>query len=150
MAVSNQTLLTFRSLHPSERAKSVSWVAFVHVMTEVGFMARVTDVSDYSFEPSELSPWSAMGKIGFYKPHSEPKYRNWRLLGMGKRMGKHFGGSADTFVVYRSMEGLVERIRDQRPSERARGKRRAVSIPEEDSAEKRLRQRKNFDDEEQF
>lgn len=68
-------------------------------MGEVGFMARQTHGSEYSFEPRESCKWYGKGRIVFHKPHPEPMYEAWKLLGVGKRMGKWFGWSADTFEL---------------------------------------------------
>jgi len=101
--VSKRTLETLQSLYPKsnfeERTKSVDWTAFVHAMAEAGFAARQIYGSEYSFEPISTCKWFGRGRIVFHKPHPEPKYEAWKLLGIGKRMGKWFGWDAETFEL---------------------------------------------------
>ncbi|TVY82305.1 hypothetical protein LSUE1_G002243 [Lachnellula suecica] len=103
VAVSKRTLQSLQALFPNpnfeERTKSVDWASFVHAMAEVGFAAKQTDGSVYSFEPTQACKWYGKSKILFHRPHPEPKYDAWRLLGMGKRMRKNFDWEADTFEL---------------------------------------------------
>ncbi|CAG8976490.1 hypothetical protein HYALB_00005987 [Hymenoscyphus albidus] len=105
VAVSKRALDTLQALYqkPSfeERTKSIDWVSFVHAMNEAGFIARQIHGSEYSFEPASTFPWYGRGKIVFHKPHPEPKYEAWKLLGIGKQMKKWFGWDADTFELLR-------------------------------------------------
>jgi hypothetical protein len=107
VAVSKRSLEILQSLYPKsnfeERTKSVDWASFVHAMAEVGFIARQTHGSEYSFEPTPTCKWYGRGKIVFHKPHPEPKYEAWKLLGIGKRMGKWFDWNANTFELQEAM-----------------------------------------------
>lgn len=103
VALSKRSLETLQSLFPNrnfeERTKNIDWNALVNAMDEAGFAARQLNGSAYSFEPGPASPWSECGRIAFHRPHPEPKYESWRLLGIGKRMSKWFGWNLDTFVL---------------------------------------------------
>lgn len=104
--VSKRTLDIMQSLFPKsnfeERTKNVDWVSFVQAMSEVGFSARQQHGSQFSFEPISTCPWFGRGRIVFHKPHPEPKYEAWKLLGIGKRMTKWFGWDANTFELLES------------------------------------------------
>jgi hypothetical protein len=103
VAVSKRTLEILQSLYPKpnfeERTKNVDWASFVYAMAEVGFVAKQIHGSEYSFEPIPTCKWYGRGRIVFHKPHPEPKYEVWKLLGIGKRMGKWFGWNAETFEL---------------------------------------------------
>jgi hypothetical protein len=103
VAVSKRTLEILQSLYPKpnfeERTKNVDWASFVYAMAEVGFVAKQIHGSEYSFEPIPTCKWYGRGRIVFHKPHPEPKYEAWKLLGIGKRMGKWFGWNAETFEL---------------------------------------------------
>jgi hypothetical protein len=103
VAVSKRTLEILQSLYPKpnleERTKNVAWASFLYAMAEVGFAARQIHGSMYSFEPNPTCKWYGRGRIIFHKPHPEPKYEAWKLLGIGKRMTKWFDWNADTFEL---------------------------------------------------
>lgn len=103
VAVGKRTLEVLQSLYPKpnfeERRKSIDWASFVYGMSRAGFSARQNHGSEYSFEPVYTCVWYGRCRIVFHKPHPEPKYKAWQLLGIGKRMKKWFDWNADTFEL---------------------------------------------------
>ncbi|KAI4719247.1 hypothetical protein E4T48_04531 [Aureobasidium sp. EXF-10727] len=73
-------------------AKDTDWDVFVHAMNDLSFHARNVGGSAVAFEhPSKK-------KIIFHRPHPSPKIDSVMLQSMGKRMGKHFDWSRESFV----------------------------------------------------
>jgi hypothetical protein len=73
-------------------AKDTDWDLFVHAMNDLDFNARNVGGSGVAFEhPSKK-------KIIFHRPHPVAKIDSVMLQSMGKRLGKHFGWSRESFV----------------------------------------------------
>ena len=104
VSVSKRALSVFQSMFPcrssEDRYKNVDWEMFVNAMGEVGFVARHSaGGAAVLFEPNEGSKWAGKGKIVFHKPHPVPTIDAVMLSSMGKRMGKWFDWSEDTFEL---------------------------------------------------
>jgi len=109
IAIGKRSLQILQALYPKpnyeERTKNVDWPSFVSAMAEAGFAARQLHGSEYSFEPVPGCKWYGQGRIIFHKPRPEPKHEAWKLLNIGKRMGKWFDWDAGTFELLDSKLG---------------------------------------------
>jgi hypothetical protein len=91
----------FHSMFPSgsQASSSIEWESFVKAMAQVGFVARHSGGSAVLFEPAKESKWFKLGKIVFHRPHPDSKIAPIILRSMGKRMGKWFGWTRDSFEL---------------------------------------------------
>ena len=91
-----RALEVIRKMYPTSieetLARDTDWDLFVHAMNDLDFNARNVGGSAVAFEhPSKK-------KIIFHRPHPVAKIDSVMLQSMGKRLGKHFGWSRETFV----------------------------------------------------
>jgi hypothetical protein len=96
ISASPRALEMIRKMYPTSveeaLAKDTDWDLFVHAMNDLQFNARNVGGSGVAFEhPSKK-------KIIFHRPHPVAKIDNVMLQSMGKRLGKHFGWSRESFV----------------------------------------------------
>ncbi|KAF7890046.1 uncharacterized protein EAF02_002461 [Botrytis sinoallii] len=75
-------------------AKPLDWRTFVTVMDDAGFAAMESGGSAVTF----LNTVNG-GRIVFHKPHPTAKVEQFMLQAWGKRLGKWFGWTRESFVV---------------------------------------------------
>jgi hypothetical protein len=82
-----------------ETQKGVRWDLFVHMMVDMGFLARGGGGSAVVFEKLDISSSHTRSRIVFHKPHPDPKIDPIILQSMGKRMAKWLGWRSGLFVL---------------------------------------------------
>ncbi|TGO48988.1 hypothetical protein BCON_0224g00160 [Botryotinia convoluta] len=75
-------------------AKPLDWGTFVTAMNDAGFTATESGGSAVTF----LNTVDG-GRIVFHKPHLTAKVEQFMLQAWGKRLGKWFGWTRESFVV---------------------------------------------------
>ncbi|KAI1421771.1 hypothetical protein F5Y12DRAFT_718039 [Xylaria sp. FL1777] len=78
---------------PKDANGGLQWTEFVHVMNDMGFVARNNGGSAVSFEAD------GQGRIVFHRPHPDSKIAPVMLQAMGARMNKLFGWKRENFVL---------------------------------------------------
>jgi hypothetical protein len=101
--VKKGALKVLRSLFPSETVSAgVKWESFVDAMAKIGFASRCSGRgSAVFFEPLPESIWYGRGKIVIHRPHPDTTLDSIMLQSIGKRMGKWFGWSIESFALDR-------------------------------------------------
>lgn len=93
--------LLFFAPSVSAQPGECAWTEFLHAMHEAGFVAEKLYGSAWQFTPSRAGGPGVGGKrsILFHEPHPHSKLPFQHARGFGRRLGRAYGWSGETFVL---------------------------------------------------